>query len=162
MNMLAGFHGDSIAGEWYYNNFTGYVSGVQYNGIGDDWVDELVNYNSGNNGGHCPAALVFAENTSDADHIYQYGGFEDYQSGYWGTGIRSYYAYEGCNPMRVQLREIRCDICRLRARKSLSCSLGSTCPGITCRSCPRDSVVHGRLRLSHRRVVWSSAGGFSA
>jgi len=95
-SMMLGFDGYSIAGSAYYDRFKGFVNGVQWSGLGEDWVDEVTHKQDGDD--ICATAYIYAENGDDADHIYQYGGFEDFEESYAGEGMRRIHWISGCNP----------------------------------------------------------------
>ncbi|NVB42774.1 hypothetical protein G6O69_33440 [Pseudenhygromyxa sp. WMMC2535] len=94
---LLGFHGISSDGRSHTNNFEDFVDSSRYNGLGDNWVDDLTRRPIGSNNDECAVAIIYADNLSDANFIYDYMGFDDWKSP--GSHTVSYYYYiNGCNP----------------------------------------------------------------
>ncbi len=95
--LLAGWHGNTYDSMFDYLAFTFWLQGVDYNGIGEDWVLELSDINP-DEADNCATVVVHAANEADADHILYYGGLLDYQHGYGGNGFSKLYYAEGCDP----------------------------------------------------------------
>jgi hypothetical protein len=51
---------------------------------------------SGSNNDICPAVLIWADNSSDANYIYNYAGLMDYKNE--GRGAMYYYEDATCDP----------------------------------------------------------------
>jgi hypothetical protein len=97
MGALLGFHGISYDSRNHTNNFEDFVDDSRYNGLGDNWVDEMTYRWIGWNNDECGTAVTFGATESDCDFVYQWGGLEDWKSISSHAHARFYYI-EGCNP----------------------------------------------------------------
>ena len=97
-SMLLGFHGTVWSGPFEYIRFASWASGVQWNGLGEDWVVELTSMPSGSDNDNCATALVYADNEADAEALYYDTGFEDTQSSHRGTRNEYFWKIVGCDP----------------------------------------------------------------
>lgn len=95
--MMMGFHGDTYNDEPGYNNFKDFVSDSKNDDLGDNWVDNMTDLKSGSNNDVCATAVVWAEDESDADRIYEESGFLDYETA--DKGMMYFYGWEGCDPL---------------------------------------------------------------
>lgn len=92
-----GFHGLSYDSRKHTNNFEDFVDNSRYNGLGDNWVDELTRRPIGSNNDECAVAIIFEDSSSDADFTFDYMGFDDWKTP--GSHTTSYYYYiNGCDP----------------------------------------------------------------
>ncbi len=94
MGMLLGFHGSSFDNSTHRTHFQTFVNNTYSNNLGDEWVDQMTDFNSGDD--ECGTAVVWADTSAHADTIYNSGGFFDYIS--YGSGIRKYYYIDNCDP----------------------------------------------------------------
>ena len=85
-----GFHGLSYDSKDNYNRLRSYVRGAKYDGIGDDWVDEMTDlkfwwwepYEQ------CATSVTWGANKSELRTHYKKGGFRDWHNvGRGWTGI---------------------------------------------------------------------------
>jgi hypothetical protein len=94
---LLGFHGISSDRSSHTNNFENFTDNSRYNGLGDNWVDDLTRRPIGADNDECAVAIIYADNDSDADYIFDYMGLQDWKTP--GSHTVSYYYYiENCNP----------------------------------------------------------------
>ena len=98
LRMMAGFHGSHINYSGEVSRWDGYLDNVEYNGIGEDWVDEMTWIKTGSNNDNCAVAQVWADDEYSADQIYEGGGFNDMQSEHNGSGVEIFYGWENCDP----------------------------------------------------------------
>lgn len=95
-----GFHGNSYDSHSDANRMEDFAQTSFYNGLGDNWLDEMYRNPIGWNNTQCPTAVIFCENSSDCDRQYNYGGFDDrFKVALSDTKSTSkYYYLSGCNP----------------------------------------------------------------
>lgn len=94
---LLGFHGISSDRSSHTNNFENFVDDSRYNGLGDNWVDDMTRRPLGSDNDECAVAVIYDDNASDADFIYDFMGLDDWKTP--GTHNASYYYYiSGCDP----------------------------------------------------------------
>ncbi|MBJ76799.1 MAG: hypothetical protein CMJ98_07265 [Planctomycetes bacterium] len=95
-----GFHGDSYDSRSDANRMEDYAQTSFYNGLGDNWIDEMYRNPIGWNNTQCPTAVVFCEDGRDCDRQFDYGGFDDRFKVALSDvkRISTYYYISGCNP----------------------------------------------------------------
>lgn len=94
---LLGFHGISFDGSTHTNHFENFVNGARYDGLGDDWVDDMTWRPGGSDNDECAVAVVYDDTDNAADFIYDHMGFDDWKTpGNHGTSY--YYYINGCDP----------------------------------------------------------------
>jgi hypothetical protein len=99
-NTWLGFHGNSYDGSTDVNRFEDYLENSFWNGLGDNWLDELYRNPWGSDNEQCPTAVVFCETETDCDHQFDWGGFSDrFEVGTSDTKSLSKIFYlGGCDP----------------------------------------------------------------
>lgn len=101
LSTYLGFHGDAYSSTANINRMDDYVRLSRLDGIGENWLDELYDPDSGANDDQCPSAIVFGSTGTARDHMYTWGGFGDRED----TGTKStatYYYIKGCDPLNGQ------------------------------------------------------------
>ncbi len=94
MSMLLGFHGYSLDGYWHNWHFENYVDDTRYDSLGDYWVDEMTDLMIGDD--ECATAVIWSDNQTNADKIYENSGFTDWKM--YGTGTVYFYYWNNCDP----------------------------------------------------------------
>jgi hypothetical protein len=90
-----GFHGISYDSLNHKNHFEDYMDGVRYDGLGDDWVDDMTKIWGADND-ECAIAITYGSSSSSRDTIFNYGGMQDFKT---VTGdSTSFYYIADCNP----------------------------------------------------------------
>ncbi len=100
LNTWLGFHGNSYDSNADSNRIKKFAKNSFFNGLGDNWLDEMYWDPSGSNNTQCPTAIIFCENTSDCDRQFDYGGFDD-RFKVTNSDVKSwstYYYLKNCNP----------------------------------------------------------------
>ncbi len=80
LNAILGFHGISYDGQRHYNHFKDYVDSSRYNGVGDNWVDDMTDLLPLANKEECAVAVVFGATSTDRDHIFNNAGLQDWKT----------------------------------------------------------------------------------
>lgn len=94
---LLGFHGISYDSASHTNHFENFVDDSRWNGLGDNWVDDMTYQWIGWDNDECGTAVVFGSDSSDGDRIFQWGGLQDWKV--ISSHLRSWFYYiSGCNP----------------------------------------------------------------
>lgn len=95
--MLLGFHGISYDSNRHTNNFEDFVDDSRFNGLGDNWVDEVTRRPLGSDNDECAVAVVYEDTASAADSTFDFMGFDDWKTP--GSHTASYYYYiNNCDP----------------------------------------------------------------
>jgi hypothetical protein len=98
MNTLLGYHGNAPDRKWGKH----YAEDAYENGIGLDWVVE--GYEEGNmkdDQDTCPVAMIFGEDESDREHMYEWGGFNDREDTGDPKGSSTYFYIVDCDPVSI-------------------------------------------------------------
>jgi hypothetical protein len=95
-NVLNGWHGTAMWSWWGLEDFEDYMDAVEFNGIGDDWVEELTTLWIWPYDDDCATAVTWGSSEADMDDNYYYSGFKDFHS--TGSGYSAFYYIEGCDP----------------------------------------------------------------
>lgn len=97
LGALLGFHGVSFDRRSHTNRFEDFVDASRYDGLGDNWVDEMNAFVIGGNNDECGTVVTFGADSDDADYTFQWGGIEDWKT-VTGHGTSCYYYISGCDP----------------------------------------------------------------
>lgn len=92
---LLGFHGCSFDGYAHSSKIGTFVANSRYDGLGDNWVDGLTTFYSGDD--ECATAVIYGSSGSQRDYVYNNAGFQDRKSNTTNTGNELYYV-DNCNP----------------------------------------------------------------
>ncbi len=95
-----GFHGLSYDSSTDRNRLEDYAQDSFFNGLGDNWLDEMHRNPWGADNTQCPTAVIFCEFTSDCDSQFTWGGFDDrFKVTASDSKFRSrFYYLDGCDP----------------------------------------------------------------
>ncbi|MFN3197632.1 MAG: hypothetical protein ACE366_04280 [Bradymonadia bacterium] len=91
-----GFHGisyDTLAGR-----ITDYAESSYYNGLGDNWIDEMYRNRWGSDNDECPTSIIYGESTSEMNSQHDYGGFNDRNKSGTVKNKRKIFYIDGCDP----------------------------------------------------------------
>ncbi len=91
------FHGDSDCGSFVKGYVEDYAEESDYNGVGENWIDEAYDDSSSGNNDDCPTSIVMGDNADDREHMYEYGGWLDIEDTGDKTGSTIFYI-SGCDP----------------------------------------------------------------
>lgn len=95
--MWNAFHGDSSCGSHVKRYVKRYAEDSDYNGVGENWIDEAYDKDWGSNNDDCPISLVFGSSSSVRENMFEYGGWLDRKD--TGSKSGSTYFYMGsCDP----------------------------------------------------------------
>lgn len=97
MRMWNAFHGNSSCGNHVTRYVEDYAEDSIYNGVGENWIDEAYDWDSGANNDDCPTSIVFGSSSANRDSMYEYGGWRDRKDTGSRTGSTLYYV-SGCDP----------------------------------------------------------------
>jgi hypothetical protein len=91
------FHGDSSCGSHVKGYVEDYAEDSDWNGVGENWIDEAYDSDWGANNDDCPVSIVMGSNSDDREHMYEYGGWLDIEDTGDKTGSTIFYI-SGCDP----------------------------------------------------------------
>ncbi len=95
--MWNAFHGDSSCGSRVKTYVKGYAESSDYNGVGENWIDEAYDWDLGSNNDDCPTSIVMGSNGANRDLMFEYGGWLDRKNTGSKIGSTIYYV-SGCDP----------------------------------------------------------------
>jgi hypothetical protein len=95
--MWNAFHGNSSCGTHVKSYVKSYARDSDYNGVGENWIDEAYDDNSSANDDDCPCSIVMGSSSSLRDSMFEYGGWRDRKNVGDKTGS-SYFYVSGCDP----------------------------------------------------------------
>lgn len=96
--MWNAFHGDSSCGSNVTSYVDSYVKESDFNGVGENWLDEAYDYDSGSNDDDCPVSILFGALKADRELMFTYGGWKDRKDTGDKTGASTYFYIGGCDP----------------------------------------------------------------
>ena len=97
LRMWNAFHGDSSCGNHVTRYVRRYANNSDYNGVGENWIDEAYDDSSSANDDDCPTSIVLGSTKPNRDHLFVYGGWRDREDTGAKTGSTIYYI-SGCDP----------------------------------------------------------------
>ncbi len=97
MTMWNAFHGDSACGSFVKGYVEDYAEDSDFNGVGENWIDEAYDDDNDANEDDCPTSIVFGASSGDREHMYEYGGWRDREDTGDKTGSTIFYV-SGCDP----------------------------------------------------------------
>lgn len=95
--MWNAFHGNSSCGSHVKSYVKRYARDSDWNGVGENWIDEAYDKDWGSNNDDCPVSIVMGSNSSDRETMFEYGGWRDRKNTGSKTGSTIFYV-SGCDP----------------------------------------------------------------
>jgi hypothetical protein len=96
-NMLIGFHGSMLLSGTNNSLLDAYLSGTAYEGIIEDWVEEVTQIKSGSNNDECATGIVFGPTKAERDNVALHGGYRDLITTP-SSNNSSFWYIDGCDP----------------------------------------------------------------
>jgi hypothetical protein len=91
------FHGNSSCGSHVTTYVGDYANASTYEGIGENWLDEAYDDDTGVDNDDCPVSIVMGATSTQREDMYEHGGWLDRKA--TGDKIGStYFYFAGCDP----------------------------------------------------------------
>jgi hypothetical protein len=95
--MWNAFHGDSSCGSHVTSYVGAYASESFFNGVGENWLDEAYDVDSGTDDDDCPVSIVMGDSQAKRVNLFENGGWLDRKDTGAKTGSTIFY-FKGCDP----------------------------------------------------------------
>ncbi|MCP3100204.1 hypothetical protein LZ198_15130 [Myxococcus sp. K15C18031901] len=96
------FHGNSSCGDFVTSYVKRYAANSKSAGVGENWIDEAYDKDSGTNDDDCPVSIVFGDTQARRVRMFESGGWRDRHD--TGAKVASTYFYVGgCDPSGGQV-----------------------------------------------------------